>query len=195
LLSGKGFKEVYNLAGGIKAWQGGVTSGPPEMGMGLITGEETGAQMLAIIYSMEEGMRSLFERLSKRVSDEEAADLFRTLSELEVHHKKMIFDLYKAHGGEIETTEAMDREASGDVIEGGLNVDEIAAAFRPETSAVEDVLSFAMMLETQALDLFLRYLQRSTDFDTKAVLMELAEQEKSHLKYLGELMEKKTETS
>ena len=50
-----------------------------------------------------------------------------------------------------------------------------------------------MMLETQALDLFLRYLQRSQDFDTKAVLMELAEQEKSHLKYLGELIDKKTD--
>ena len=49
-----------------------------------------------------------------------------------------------------------------------------------------------MMLETQALDLFLRYLKRSTDFDTKAVPMELAEQEKSHLAYLGALIEKKT---
>ncbi len=163
--------------------------------MGLITGEETGAEMLAIVYGMEEGMRTLFERLSKRVSDREAAELFRTLSELEVHHKQMIFDLYKTHGGELETIEAMDRVASPDVIEGGLSTEELVDGFRPETSSIEDVVSIAMMLEAQALDLFLRYLQRSHDFDTKAVLMELAEQEKSHLKYLGELIDKKTDHS
>jgi len=162
--------------------------------MGLITGEETGAEMLAVVYGMEEGMRALFERLSERVSDEEAAELFRSLSELEQHHKRMIFDLYKAHGGELETIEAMDRVASPDTAESGQSTEDLVDAFRAETSAIEDVLSFAMMLETQALDLFSRYLQRSQDFDTRAVLMELAEQEKSHLKYLGELIEKRTQT-
>ena len=160
--------------------------------MGLITGEETGAEMIAIVYGMEEGMRALFERLSERVSDEEAAELFRSLSELEVHHKKMIFDLYRTHGGEIESIEAMDEQASSDVVESGVSVDEIADAFRADSGSVEDVLSFAMMLEMQALDLFLRYLERSQDLDTKAVLMELAEQEKSHLKYLGDLIDEKT---
>jgi len=193
LLSGKGFKEVYNLTGGIKAWQGGVVAGPFEAGMGLITGNETGAEMLAVVYGMEEGMRALFERLSERVSDPQAAELFRSLSELEVHHKKMIFGLYRTHGGEVETIEAMDRELSGGVTEGGFSIDDLVDEFEPETGSVEDVVSFAMMLETQALDLFLRYLQRSQDFDTKAVLIELAEQEKSHLKYLGELIDKKAE--
>lgn len=192
MLSGKGFKEVYNLAGGIKAWKGHVAAGPPEVGMGLITGNETGAEMLAIVYGMEEGMRALFERLSTRVSNPEAAELFRSLSELEVHHKKMIFDLYKTHGGELETTEALDRKVSANVTEGGFDIDDIADEFQPEAGSIENVVSFAMMLEAQALDLFTRYLQQSQDLDTKAVLMELAEQEKSHMKYLGDLLDKKT---
>jgi len=161
--------------------------------MGFISGEETGAEMLAVVYGMEEGMRALFERLSERVTDPEARELFQTLSELEVHHKQLIFNSYKVHGGEIETIEEMDRVSSADVIESGVSAEEVVDVFRPETSSTEDVLSFAMMLETQALDLFLRYLNRSPDFDTQAVLMELAEQEKSHLKYLGELMDAKTD--
>lgn len=160
--------------------------------MGLITGKETGAEMLAVVYGMEEGMRALFERLSGRVSDPEAAELFQSLSELEVHHKQMIFELYKKHGGELETTEALDREVSADVTEGGFSIDEIADEFHRETGTIEDVVSFAMMIEAQALDLFTRYLQQSEDLDTQAVLMELAEQEKSHLKYLGNLLDKKT---
>lgn len=64
---------------------------------------------------------------------------------------------------------------------------------KSRTSSIEEVVSFAMMLETQALDLFLRYFQQSQDFDTKAVLQDLAEEEKSHLKYLGKLIDNKSE--
>ena len=194
LLSGQGFKEVYNLAGGIKDFEsggGGVASGPPETGMGLITGRETGAEMLAIVYGMEEGMRSLYEQLSARVRDEEASRLFRTLSELEVHHKEMILELYRKHGGEIDSVAAMDERASSGTTEAGLTVEALVESFQPGESSVEDVLGYAMMLETQALDLYLRYWKESEDPDTRAVLLELADQEKNHLGYLGELLEKK----
>jgi rubrerythrin len=159
--------------------------------MGLITGKETGSEMLAIVYGMEEGMRSLYERLGGQVSDEEAVRLFRTLSELEVHHKQMIFDLYREHGGEIESVEAMDEKASSEVTEAGISVQDLVESFFPSESPVEDILGFAMMLEAQALDLYLRYWKRSEDLTTQAVLLELADQEETHLGYLGALLEKK----
>jgi len=54
--------------------------------------------------------------------------------QLEVHHEKMIFDLYKTNGGELETTEALDREVSADVTEGGFDIDDIADEFQPEAA-------------------------------------------------------------
>ena len=56
---------------------------------------------------------------------------------------------------------------------------------------VSDVLSIAMMLETQALDLYLRYSQKVKKEDTKTVLYNIAEEEKAHLATLGRLMESK----
>jgi rubrerythrin len=193
LLSGQGFKEVYNLAGGIKGFQsgGGVASGPPETGMGLITGRETGSEMLVIVYGMEEGMRTLYQQLSGRVTDEEASGLFQTLSELEVHHKEMIFELYQKHGGELDSIESMDEHSSFATTESGMTVEELVDSFRPDESSVEEVLGYAMMLETQALDLYLRYWRQSEDPETKTVLLELADEEKNHLGYLGELLEKR----
>jgi rhodanese-related sulfurtransferase len=41
LLAGLGFKEVYNLQGGIKAWQGLKASGPKELNLDLVRGDET----------------------------------------------------------------------------------------------------------------------------------------------------------
>jgi rubrerythrin len=194
LLSGQGFQEVYNLAGGIKAWQsgpGGVAAGPPDAGMELITGREKSAEMLEIAYGMEEGMRSVYEHLSRRVSDQEASQLFGTLAELEVHHKERILDLYKEHRGEADRARAMDGRASSETAEGAVTVQEAVEALKPSQSSVVEVLSFAMMLETQALDLYLRYWKRSEDPATRAALLELVDQEKSHLGYLGALLEKK----
>ena len=51
----------------------------------------------------------------------------------------------------------------------------------------------AMTLEAQALDLYLRYAQRSEDEDTKSVLHGLADEEKSHLAWLGDLLEQSME--
>ena len=52
-----------------------------------------------------------------------------------------------------------------------------------------DVINVAMMLETQAFDLYSRYSQRIEDEKGKAVLREIADEEKAHLSSLGRLME------
>jgi rubrerythrin len=49
-----------------------------------------------------------------------------------------------------------------------------------------------MMLEIQALDLYLRFSQKTKNKDTKAVLFKLADEEKTHLALLGRWLDKKT---
>ena len=52
-----------------------------------------------------------------------------------------------------------------------------------------NAISVAMMLEAQALDLYLRYSQKSTDQSCKEIFFTLSEEEKAHLASLGRLME------
>jgi rubrerythrin len=54
------------------------------------------------------------------------------------------------------------------------------------------VLDLAMMLETQALDLYLRFADKSADERTRKVLFSIADEEKAHLSSLGNLMDIKT---
>ncbi|MCP4666961.1 MAG: sulfurtransferase, partial [Deltaproteobacteria bacterium] len=51
------------------------------------------------------------------------------------------------------------------------------------------VLNIAMMLETQALDLYLRYSQKVEEEKSKTLLHNIADEEKAHLKSLGRLMD------
>jgi len=54
LLAGKGFKDVYNLQGGIQAWEGLTAFGPAEIGMALLRGDETSKEIIVLAYGMEE---------------------------------------------------------------------------------------------------------------------------------------------
>ena len=60
LLSGQGFREVYNLKGGIKAWQGAKAVGPVELNLDLIRGDESPGEIISLAYGMEEALRRFY---------------------------------------------------------------------------------------------------------------------------------------
>ena len=94
ILSGQGFNEVFNLTGGIKAWNGLKAAGPMEQGMALINGEETPSEILMIAYGLEEGLRSFYAQMASQSEDRTINELFTKLSNLEVAHKNRLFRLY-----------------------------------------------------------------------------------------------------
>ena len=74
-------------------------------------------------------------------------------------------------------------------MEGGFTTEEFLEKSRPAMQTVPDVLNVAMMLETQALDLYSRYSQKIKQEEGKRILYEIADEEKAHLESLGKLME------
>jgi len=60
---------------------------------------------------------------------------------------------------------------------------------KPAMNTISDVLDVAMMIETQALDLYLRYSQKAKDQKSEGVMYDIAEEEKAHLAALGRLRE------
>ena len=76
-------------------------------------------------------------------------------------------------------------------MESGFTTGEFLEQNKDSMKTVSDVLNLAMMLETQALDLYMRYTEKTKDEKSKAVLYEIAEEEKAHLSTLGSLVEKR----
>ena len=77
-------------------------------------------------------------------------------------------------------------------LEGGFDAEEFLAANQAHLQTAPEVLDLAMMLETQALDLYLRFAGLSHQPQTKEVLYTLAGEEKAHLASLGRLLEEKS---
>ena len=190
-MAGKGFKEVYNLKGGIKAWQGLKAEGPAEMGMIPLSGDETESDIINIAYEMENGLEEFYSAVSDVTSDTETVDILAKLAKIEENHKQKLFDLYRTLNPGVDDKEAFEANISSDRMEGGFTTEEFLKQNRRFMETVSDVLSIAMMLETQALDLYLRYSQKLKKEDSKTILYDIAEEEKAHLATLGRLMESK----
>lgn len=191
LLSGFGFQEVYNLQGGIKAWQGLKAVGPRELNLELVGGDETPAEMIALAYGMEMGLGIVYRDMIQRSDDHELRSLLSRLADIETRHKKRLLELLAEIDSPITDTDAYEADLRPSILEGGLGLNDFIQENESFFRSVQGVLELAMMIETQALDLYLRFAEKSTHNLTKTALFAIADEEKAHLGSLGDLLEKK----
>lgn len=191
MISGKGFDDVINVAGGIKAWDGHVAVGPEEMGLELLTGKESIEETLVAAYSLEAGLRDFYLSMIKKIQQHDIQNLFQKLSEIEILHQDRIFNEYLQVSGKQVSREAFENDLVVNAVEGGLTTDEYVQMYKPDWESAVDVISLAMSIEAQALDLYTRASERSEDPRSRNALVKIAEEERVHLKQLGKLMDER----
>lgn len=187
LLNGQGFKEVYNFKGGMNSWQGLTAAGPVELRLDLIRGEETPAEMIGIAYGLEGALQKFYLTVGETVGDQPTADLLKKLAAIEEKHQQMLLKEYDR----LSKIPAHLADHLPDILEGGFRFSEFLDQNRMVMQTVSGVLDLALMLETQALDLYLRFALKTMEDSTKSILYTLADQEKGHLASLGKLVDKK----
>jgi rubrerythrin len=74
-------------------------------------------------------------------------------------------------------------------MEGGFTTEEFLEQNLSLLDTPNHLLSLAMMLETQAFDLYMRYSQKAKDQQSRKVLQEIGEEEKAHIASLGRLLD------
>jgi len=186
LLAGKDFASVYNMAGGIKAWQGHQAKGPEEAGLEFFTGQEEYEDGVSLAYAMEDGLQEFYRLMADRAKDEDERQLYTRLMGFEDKHKARLLAEYRqAHG-----SEAMPGKAAAGIMEGGGRVEDFIAQAETHLHSKRDIVELAMALETQALDLYSRMAQKSTQQEVRALFLRLADEEKAHLAYLADALDK-----
>ena len=191
LLSGRGFEEVYNLAGGIKAYRGATASGPQELNLDMVRGDESPEEMLKLAYGLERALEIFYHQSLKQAEDKDLKDLLSKLEHVEEVHKEKVYERYKALVPDAPDMAAFEADMNPEIMEGGFRVNEFLKENQPWMKTTGQVLELAMMLETQALDLYMRFAEKSREEGTKQVLFKLSDEEKVHLKTLGRLLDEK----
>jgi len=191
VLAAKGFREVLNLSGGIKAWNSRKAVGPEDLGLQLFSGNESPEETLMTAYSLEEGLREFYLSMAAQVKTENARRLFDKLSSIEVKHQDRIFNEYRRISVGAPTREEFVQKVVASGMEGGLTTQDYLRLYQPDLEVPEEVVSLAMAIEAQALDLYQRAADRAGTMESKNVLMQIANEERAHLEQLGALFEKR----
>jgi sulfur-carrier protein adenylyltransferase/sulfurtransferase len=177
LLLADEFAHVYNMSGGIIAYDGGKATGDESFGMEFfISGDFRDAFRMS--YAMEEGLQQLYLILEDLCEDDEVKSLLARLAKFEEGHKAKLKAMFPESAG--------GREAGADTLEGGFDKQQLLDHFQSLAIITQDdVIQLGMMLETQALDLYGRLAKKAEDARAKEFFEFMFGEEKQHLVFLS----------
>ncbi|MEN6440828.1 MAG: rhodanese-like domain-containing protein [Syntrophobacter sp.] len=191
-LATRGFSHIFQLEGGIQAWENETAQNPAELHLEFVRGDETPVEAAGIAYRMETGLEQFHRTTFERTDDPELKALLEKLIMAEASHRDRLVKLLKDLGSDLGSVAGIDGPSQENMIEGGLDIKEFLAGNEYYLQSVSGCLGLAMIIETHALDLYLRMADTCTDPGTKDVFFSLGEEEKSHLNALGGLLGEKT---
>ena len=153
-----------------------------------LKGDETPQEVIGLSYGLESGLQKFYAASANLAIDPEVVRILTNLAGIEVKHQDRLFALYQAVESSPLARDAFEVEIKTEMTEGGFNPDELLERNLPSFKSAPDVLNFAMMLEAQAMDLYMRYADKCEDPKVKKILFQMADEEKAHLKSLGDLI-------
>lgn len=157
--------------------------------MDLFTGKEAPLDVLKVAYSLEQGLRDFYVTMEKQATLEKVKDLFAKLSDIEVKHQRSIYLAYNDISPEAVSKEAFEKMVEIKALEGGLSTREYLDLFKPDLNSPTQVISLAMSIEAQALDLYQRVSLKIKRLESRKIINKIANEEKAHLASLGKLMD------
>ena len=191
ILIGAGLENVYNMEGGILAYNGLVAAGPPEAGVFCFPENMTPEQLIAMAWYIEDGSQRYLDAVKDIARDQDIKDVFINLTDHKIAHKQSLSQLFQKISGQSVgddfPTSVLQRPPHK-VMAGCVSVPE--AINWSKDKEIADILDLLIGLEANTFDLYLK-LGRQVESDrARSVFMELSEEEVRHLEQLASIFEK-----
>jgi rubrerythrin len=131
------------------------------------------------------GLRDFYLTMEQRTNSQATKELFSKLAEIEIVHQQQLLQLYGELTGETPSLEEFAAGIVAPAMEGGLSTEDYLRRYQPDLDKEVEVLSLAMAIEAQALDLYLRAAEKSDTQQGREVLQRIAQEERGHIARLG----------
>ena len=184
LLCGLGFKDIYTMDGGMLDWDYEILTGLPEGKPDLVTEKGEVGDVLMIAFKLEKGSREFYVRAVGKVKSNKTIDTFQRLAKIEEKHMERIYDRYGEVLGKDKLSEfnLLKQKLSSEYMEGGIEINRALLSveereFRDEIEALEAALE----KEYVSYDFYKRVAGMMADENTRALLHELAWEERKHI--------------
>ncbi len=177
--------RIFNLDGGILAWDGTRLSDPPRI---ALFADQPPAAMLETAMNLEKGALRFYQGAARRYAAQPWSALLERLALAETGHARIVFGYL---GQALESGadfEAFFDRLEGEVLEGGLLLETVLGALPPpDRRACLAVIEIALRIENAAYDLYRTMAGRCRpESAAEAAFLNLAESEKTHIRMLIE---------
>jgi len=188
-LCGLGFEGIQNLDGGILNWPYETVTGIPERRPDLIAeaADVRDVHMLAI--KLEKGSRDFYLVASDKVELSQAKETFQTLASAEDRHMQRLYERATSLLGKevLPPLDKLKRELKVEHMEGGIEVSLALARIDERFTDEMEALEIAVEKEYMSYDFYKRISALVENADARALLHELALEERKHA---GKLLER-----
>ena len=108
---------------------------------------------------------------------------------IETIHQQRLLTEYRGATGTDLSQDEFEKTQVSEAVEGGLTTEQYLELYQPDLEDETEVISLAMAIEAQALDLYQRTADRTTNEEARLALERIADEERVHLKQLARLLD------
>ena len=191
ILNGAGLEGVYNMEGGILAYNGLVAAGPPEAGVFCFPENMAPEQLIAMAWYIEDGSQRYFDAITDATQDQDIKNIFASLINHKIVHKKSLSQLFQKISGQTVGDDfpiSVLQRPPHKVMAGCISVPE--AVNWSKDKGITDILELLMSLEANTFDLFLKLGRQVASDRARSVFIKLSEEEAHHLEQLSSILDK-----
>jgi rhodanese-related sulfurtransferase/rubrerythrin len=180
-------RKIYNVSGGILAWQGKRLPDFPRLHHFDAAGDVLTILQKAL--ELEKGTGIFYTVCAGLLEDKDISAKARALADFETVHAKVIYRCMKRLKPDLEEFEKMFERASGEIMEGGLSVhDAVKGLAAMEEEPCINFAEMALEIEFTAYDLYRNLATKAEDRESVGTLLMLSEQEKGHIRIVANIL-------
>jgi sulfur-carrier protein adenylyltransferase/sulfurtransferase len=178
-----GTGKIYNLRGGMLAWDGHRIEGAPRWH--LFDTVETTAKRLYLAMDLERGAERFYQYVAKQYKEAPFSATYARLAKAEVAHARAIYQFWQAETDAKTDFETIYTSLKGEVLEGGEALESVLDKVRRMAdSACLPLVELALGIEYAAYDLYRTLADNGQDPGVVEAFMRLAPAEKAHMEAL-----------
>jgi rhodanese-related sulfurtransferase/rubrerythrin len=186
--SGIPLKKIYNLSGGIMAWDGATLVDFPKVK--VFEDIENHAELLLKSMDLEKGALRFYAHVVEKFAEQPFAQMIAPLVKAEKIHAQSIYGFWKEISESPQPFEELFENLNGDILEGGEKLETIINRFE----TIEDhpclrLIELALNVEYAAYDLYRTMADQTENERTRRVFLSIAQVEKSHMQMLANAVE------
>jgi len=176
-------KNIYNLDGGIMAWEG--TTVPDYPRVQVFDKSKSLSELLLVAMDLEKGALRFYDYVRDRFASEPFSKTFDQLSMAELAHAKAVYRYWEKTETDPLEFERIFEDLKGDILEGGEDlIDVLRRAEAIEGNTCLNLIELALHIENSAFDLYRTMAEQTENKEAQEVFLSIAQAEKGHMKTL-----------